>query len=96
MEFSVFRGLSMKGILQYTATFALSRGLSMKALLKTVENRLLTFQLGSEEHFIKTQKGGTPMKNLLTTKMKGGNHNARFYDRAEGTAYLVSLDLGEE
>lgn len=57
VEFSVFRGLSMKGILQYTATFALSRGLSMKALLKTVENRLLTFQLGSEEHFIKTQKG---------------------------------------
>lgn len=36
------------------------------------------------------------MKNLLTTKMKGGKHSARFYDRAEGTAYLVSLDLGEE
>ena len=36
------------------------------------------------------------MENLLTIKMKGGNHNARFYDRTEGTAYLVSLDLGEE
>jgi hypothetical protein len=68
----------------------------MKKLLKMVEKRLRILQPESEGHFIKTQKGGTPMRNLLTTKMKGGNHNARFYDRAEGTAYLVSLDLGEE
>lgn len=69
-------------------------GVLQEEFLKTVENRLQIVQPGSEEHFIKIQKGGTPMKNLLTPKTKGGNHNARFYDRAEGTVHLVPLDLG--
>jgi hypothetical protein len=49
---------------------------------------------GSEEHFITTKKGGTPMVKTLTTKTKGGYHYARFYGGAEGTAHLVPLDLG--